>query len=286
MAIVFSRTSINHVEESAPLDVQPGDLVVSRKANSALDKLITGTHDPFHHIGIVVDYDGELTVAEFTFAGCCSRPLQTFVDHYDDVAVLHTNLSADERARVNAVAIQHLGSTATYAWDEVVLTGLVALARDRQHTKHSLRAGWCIARLEAAVYRRNRSSRRALFCSSFVVAVFQQAEVAGVRQLGAISPPVVCKPPNLEPTERDGLMHCSLRRQMAINVSSLIGLCLGIGRPIVAAAPPIISPSDFWRHVPATRQFLCREGVVAEPTVDLSENGKRRHREGSVPTLR
>ena len=257
--------------------LQDGDLAVARKAGSALDKLIELTDDPFHHIGIVVertiDDQTEPWVIEHTFAGCTARKLSVFVDHYDDVGFVYLDLPPEERAHLRHTALGYLGTTPRYAWDEVFLVGMCALARKTRGTKHSLSRRRWLTSLEAAIHRRNSSERRAVFCTTFVMQLFADANIATPKHLGLLAPPRSCTTQRLRASKHDKMMRRPLPVQMLAGVGSLMVLLCSAttlmlsltftGRP--AASPPLLSPSDFWRHMPAQHRWARQNNTGPTP---------------------
>lgn len=250
-----------------------GDLVVACKAGSALDKLSNLTDDPFHHIGIVAhlstDDGSEPWVIEHTFAGCTARTLEAFYENYDDVGVMNLHLDTEERARVHTSALSYLGSTPRYAWDEVFLVGMSALVRQKQRSKESLHRGRFLISLETAVQRRNSTGSRAIFCTTFVRAVFEDAGVANFDRLGPLAPPAESATLDLSPTRQDSTMGLKLPLQIALNLASLLALLCHASALFATGRsqepPAFCSPSDLWRHIPAAARKRSQNPTQLAP---------------------
>lgn len=263
----WSRASSAHVTP------ETGDLVVACKRGSALDRLSNATDDPFHHIGIVVHLPNEsgsqAWVIEHTFNGCTARTLEAFYENYDDVGLLNLTLDTEERARVHKAALQHLGSTPRYAWDEVFLVGMSALARQIQCSKESLRRGRFLLSLETAVHRRNSTASRAVFCTTFIRAVFADAGVATKERLGPLAQPAQSTALDLSPTQQDQTMSLRLSAQIAMNLGSLVVLLLQAAVLLASGnanqPPAFCSPSDLWRHIPATGRLRSQKATRLAP---------------------
>ncbi len=234
----------------------------ARKAGSVLDRLASCTGDPFHHVGVVLKCR-EPVVVEFTFRGCEWRTVREFIDHYDEVGVVRTGLSVNEQQRVHRAAKNYLGIRPRYAWDEMFVTGLSGLIRDRTKTKESFERGARRRSLEAAVDLRNRGGHRGAFCTSFVTRVLADAGVATQELLGPLAPPdghEFCDF-GIKPVDRT--MRWTIPAQIIFNLWTLALLVIAAARnPIPSIGEPLAigSPSDYWRHIAGQQKLSVVDG--------------------------
>lgn len=151
---------------------RPGDLAFFI-SEGPLQRLFWAVEDIWVHTALVVEIDGELRTAEVgTSPEAFSRPLATAVASYDLLAIGRTDRAEACLANATRWAIDQLGTSQEYAWNDFLLTALVGF------TRKSL-PGSALERLGPAMQEVARNQNRidvgSRTCSGFVHEAFRQA---------------------------------------------------------------------------------------------------------------
>jgi len=257
--------------------VVEGDLVFCARPG-LLQDLCSRAGEPWRHVGLAVaGDDGELSISEVAGARFGLRPLAQIVERYEAMAVgrvapAHQAQSAGA-ARWTAT---HGGRAHVYAWDDLILAGLVSVSRcyvlphEEPVLERALRAA-----ASSLAHIPHGPDDRTYTCSSFIAAALQDAELPLKVDLTGSR----CGP------ERPSLLDLARRRRRPLRAGAgsritgdqLIGLTRAVLLGVLAAstgltaATPIddalrwVTPGDLWRsELLARRWYLvpgCREAA-------------------------
>lgn len=252
--------------------VVEGDLVFCARPG-LLQDLCSRAGEPWRHVGLAVtDENGELSISEVAGARFGLRPLGAIVERYEAMAVGRVGPGHQPAAAVAARATATLGGRAhVYAWDDLILAGLVSVSRcyvlppEEAVLERALRAAAsALARIP------HGPDDRSYTCSSFIAAALSEAglpltvDLAGSR----------CGP------RRPSLLDLARRRRRPLRAGAgsrmtsdqLIGLTRAVLLAVVAAGTGLtgtapvddalrwVTPGDLWRSDLLTRRWYLRAG--------------------------
>lgn len=239
--------------------VVEGDLVFCARPG-LLQDLCSRAGEPWRHVGLAVaDEQGELSISEVAGARFGLRPLSTIVERYEAMAVGRVGRSHQGAAAVAARRTATLGGRAhIYAWDDLILAGLVSVSRcyvlpsEEAVLERALRAA-----ASALAHLPHGPDDRSYTCSSFIAAALSEAGVPVTPDLTGSR----CGP------QRPSLLALARRRHRPLRAGAgsritgdqLIGLTRAVLLAVVAAGTgltgtaPIddtlrwVTPGDLWR---------------------------------------
>lgn len=160
-----------------PSDVLEGDLVFCRRPGF-LQELCLRADEPWRHVGLAVLDGDAMAIAEVAGARFALRPLSLVVSRYEGVAI---GRLAIEYRRAAALAARRaatlVDSPQVYAWDDVILAGIVAVTRRFALPQDRVVLGRAISAALVGVDRRKEGSGVSFTCSSFIVSCLRQAGI-------------------------------------------------------------------------------------------------------------
>lgn len=252
--------------------VVEGDLVFCARPG-LLQELCTRAGEPWRHVGLAVaDDDGGLSISEVAGPRFGLRPLAAIVERYEAMAVGRVapahQIQAAQAARWTAT---FLNRPQVYAWDDLILAGLVSVSRcyvlpaDEPVLERALRAATsALAAVPHGPEDRNYT------CSSFIAAALTEAELPFKVDLVGSR----CGP------RRPSLLDLARRRRRPLRAGAgsrmsseqLVGLARAVALAVVAAgtgltgAGPVddpvrwITPGDLWRSDLLARRWYLTGG--------------------------
>lgn len=255
-------------------EIQPGDLVFCARPG-LLQELCTRAGEPWRHVGLAVpDEHGDMAISEVAGTRFDLRPLTRIVERYEAMAVGRMEADrqplAAEAARWTAA---FGGRPHVYAWDDLVLAGLVAVTRcyvlpsDEAVLERALRAAAsALPRPTTGAGAGNRS----FTCSSFIAAAMAEAGLDLDLRLDTSR----CGP------ERPSLLDLARRRRRPLRAAAgsritggqLVGLTRALVLAALAAATGLTgrdpvedpfrwaTPGDLWRSDLLEHRWFIRPG--------------------------
>lgn len=160
-------------------DLQAGDLVFCARNAGPLTALGKIADEPWRHVGSLIENaDGDLMIVENIGPRFCYRPLDTFLDSYDSYGAARLGVDAECIAAANQWMSERVdgGEELIYAWDDLILAGLIATTRrgifvgQRQRVRAAMAAA--AAACKEQLERRDAAS---LTCSAFVQLAYDDA---------------------------------------------------------------------------------------------------------------
>ncbi len=248
-------------------EVRTGDIIFCANP-SPLQELFTRAGEPWRHVGMVVEVDGEPSIVEVAGPKFRTRPLTAALDKVTEAAV--ARIGDDDWPYAEKAAhwcSDQSGLEQVYAWDDVILAGFIAvtrrfsLAEDEERLDRMVSA----AVFDLAAHQENGieagvGGPQSYTCSAFVVAAFDNAGYSIEFDLGV--PRAVGVRPSLWEVVRGGerplRSACGCRmtpKQIGDTVRSLV-------RGVLAAPEKLridggdlnrsewyrwASPGDIWR---------------------------------------
>ena len=160
-------------------DLQVGDLIFCARPNGPLAWLCEKADEPWRHVGSLTQgEDGELVVVENIGPVFCHRDLDTFLSSYDTYGAARLGLDPHCIAAANQWMTARVegGEDVVYAWDDLILAGLIALTRrgifvgQRNRVRAALQSA-----ASAAKEQLERRGAASLTCSAFVQLAYNDA---------------------------------------------------------------------------------------------------------------
>lgn len=158
--------------ETTVAEVRQGDLIFCTKA-SPMQRLLTAVGDPWRHVAMALDIDGELCIGEVSGAHkIVARPLEKALEFYDLVASARVDRTSDNCTASAAEWVrEYIGSDQLYAWDDVLLVGLLLATRRSLPPAQIDRLA---AAMEEVAQRAPKAEHPSMTCSSFIFEAFSQ----------------------------------------------------------------------------------------------------------------
>ena len=168
------------VVEWRPHDLRVGDLIFCARSTGPLATLGRWSDEPWRHVGAVSrDHDGDLAVVENHGMRFGWRKLDEFFAAYETFGA--ARLTVGSSCIEAALTWMHdradeTGDDVVYAWDDLVLAGLLALTRrgafvgKRREVRAAITAASAVAKTE-----HERRGKPSLTCSAFVQYAFEAA---------------------------------------------------------------------------------------------------------------
>ncbi len=239
--------------------VVEGDLVFCARPG-LLQELCNRAGEPWRHVGLAVaDSDGGLSISEVAGPRFGLRPLGAIVDRYEAMAVGRVAPAHQmQAARAARWTAELADRQQVYAWDDLILAGLVSVARcyvlpaDEPMLERALRAATStLTRIP------HGPGDRSYTCSSFIAAALIEAELPLKVDLNGSR----CGP------QRPSLLDLARRRRRPLRAGAgsritsdqLLGLTRAVALAVLAAstgltgAGPVddplrwMTPGDLWR---------------------------------------
>ena len=152
-------------------DLQPGDLVFSSKADGAdwIQWIFEVSNHQWRHVGAVFDRNGELCIVEINGNAFHSRSIDEFIESYDRFGAARLDLSPRCIARATDWMVDKVGDDHVYAWDDLLLAGILALTKPGVHRKNGPRVRAALdAALKAAKEGQTYGATDSYTCSGFI----------------------------------------------------------------------------------------------------------------------
>lgn len=247
--------------------VVAGDLVFCARPG-LLQDLCSRAGEPWRHVGLAVaGDDGALSISEVAGARFGLRPLAEIVGRYEAMAVGRVARSLQGEAAVAAKWTAAFGGRAhVYAWDDLILAGLVSVSRcyvlpaEEPVLERALRAA-----ASAMARMPHGPDDRSYTCSSFIAAALAEAGVELDLDLTGSR----CGP------QRPSLLDLARRRRRPLRAGAgsritsdqLLGLTRAVALAVLAAATGLtgtaaiddtlrwITPGDLWRAELVTHRW-------------------------------
>lgn len=157
-------------------DVVEGDLVFTSRPG-LLQDLCDRAGEPWRHVGLATVHDGVPSITEVSRHRFDIRPLDRVLDVNDEVAI--GRIDPDERhlaAKAAQWCLSHGREEQLYAWHDVMLAGMIAVARhyslpsERERLQRAIEAA-----ADVVGTRRPRNGRLSYTCAAFVAEGFDMA---------------------------------------------------------------------------------------------------------------
>lgn len=261
---VDGAITVDHVVE--------GDLVFCARPG-LLQSLCTRAGEPWRHVGLAVaDSTGGLSISEVAGPRFGLRPLPAIVERYEAMAVGRAapahQLEAARAARWTAAFVDR---PQVYAWDDLILAGLVSVSRcyvlpaDEPKLERALRAAAsALARVPHGPGDENYT------CSSFIAAALLEAGLP--LKIDLVGSRCGSRRPSLLDLARRRRRPLRAGAGSRITSEQLIGLTRAVALGVVAAgtgltgAAPVdealrwVTPGDLWRSDLLAHRWLLTAG--------------------------
>jgi hypothetical protein len=170
------------IGEWSVADLQVGDLVFGQKHEGPLAWLCDQADEPWRHVGSLIEVDGELKVVEIRGDNFLLNPIDHFfaAGRYAAWGAVRLRMRPECVASANEWMMDHLqgGEKAAqvYAWDDLVLAGIISASRrglvgkDPERVKAAIDAA--SRRCKESLEHRGNVS---LTCSSFIQLAYEHA---------------------------------------------------------------------------------------------------------------
>jgi len=156
-----------------PGELRFGDLIFCAKDGGLLTNLGRVSGEPWRHVGSITHDDaGELVVVENIGPRFVHRALDDFLQSYQSFGAARLDLPQDCVLAANdwmSARVEREGNNVIYAWDDLILAGLIAVtkrgvfvgAKDRVRAAIEAAGAACKKHLE-------REGKASLTCSAFI----------------------------------------------------------------------------------------------------------------------
>ncbi len=159
-------------------EIRPGDLVFSSKPQGAdfIQRINDLSRHPWRHVAAVVDDGGERHVVEIDKNTFGYRPLTDFVQAFDRCGVARLGLDPACIDRATEWMREKVDCEHIYAWDDLLLAGLLALVTRGIFVTHrdQVRAALYGA-YEAAKVGQESGAVDSFTCSGFIQSAYDEA---------------------------------------------------------------------------------------------------------------
>ncbi|MFV0257702.1 MAG: hypothetical protein ACK5PP_04550 [Acidimicrobiales bacterium] len=156
--------------------VRPGDLMFCARP-SPLQELCTRAGEPWRHVGLVANDRGRRVLAEVGGSTFWTRPLASVLDANEAVAIGRLDPALVPAARRAAAWCRdQAGQHQLYAWDDVVLSGFIAVTRLYARAEDGPAVERAVhAAVSTLAERVPPAGTTSVTCSSFVAMALRQA---------------------------------------------------------------------------------------------------------------
>ncbi len=162
-------------------EVTTGDIVFCARP-SPLQDLFTRAGEPWRHVGMAIVVDGVPSIIEVSGPKFDVRPIAAVLDSATAAAIARFGFEGRPYAAKAANwCFEHAHQEQTYAWDDVILAGFIAVTRrfSLPHDQPRLERVVDAAVSTLAAHQTNRvqtqqAAANSYSCSAFVVAAFQE----------------------------------------------------------------------------------------------------------------
>lgn len=152
-------------------DIQPGDLVFCSKGPSAdwLEIINEIAAQRWRHVASVIERDGTLYVAEIDKNSFNLRTLEAFLTAFDRYGAARLRFDPTCIARANQLMLDQIDSGHIYAWDDLILAGILSLTTRGIFVAHRARVRAALAAAaEAAKSAQVADDIDSFTCSGFI----------------------------------------------------------------------------------------------------------------------
>ena len=139
-------------ERWTPADLRHGDLLFSANSTGALAQLGRISDEPWRHVGaLTLDANGQGSVIEVLGDRFAQRSLDDFLVAYETYGAIRLGLREDHIAAATDWMAEQVGSDHLYAWDDLILAGLIATTERGLFGSHRDRVRAAIERAAESV---------------------------------------------------------------------------------------------------------------------------------------
>lgn len=159
-------------------DIQPGDLVFCSKGPSAdwLEVINEIAGQRWRHVASVIERDGTLYVAEIDKNSFNLRTLDAFLSAFDRYGAARLRFGPECVARANQLMLEQIDAGHVYAWDDLILAGVLSLTTRGIFVAHRDRVRAALAAAAEAAKRAQLAEGVDSFtCSGFIEWAYARA---------------------------------------------------------------------------------------------------------------
>lgn len=158
-------------------DLQPGDLVFATKAPGAdsIQWVFEFSKHPWRHVASVIERDGELHVVEIDRNEFIHRPLAAFFAAFDRFGAARLGLDPRCIASASDWMESKVGVDHVYAWDDLMLAGVLALTAHGPRKGRGRRVRAALnAAVNAAKEGMTSGATESYTCSGFIQVAYEE----------------------------------------------------------------------------------------------------------------
>lgn len=181
----WTRQTPEAVDGLHPRELERGDLVFTKRDGGTMDRLTDIAGEQWRHVGAVTeDGDGLPAVVEIHGNAFNHRTFDQFFADYTRAGAMRLDLDPACIHRATDWMDSRIGDPHQYAWDDVILAGLIAATtRASAPTDRDLIRRMIRAAAEHAKPELGHRGKDALTCSAFIARAYKESGAGCALQL-------------------------------------------------------------------------------------------------------